>query len=338
MATVAVSAACLLGSGTLAATPATAEDTPASPLAGQMGVYHGPQMPETEAWRKAKGEKKELLGEIARQPRLKWFGSWLNRKEIGPAIHKYVDASQKGDESVAVQMAIFRLWPEGEGAKKKPLTKQDQHAYRRWVDRAAEAIGDTRTTMVLEPDLGVAYTGWRPQVRFNLARYAAEKFGSLKNTTVYIDGSDSDWLPVEKATDMLMASGIEYTRGFALGATHYTGVYWQRQYGKKLVASLADRGVKDRHWVLDTADNAQPFTRNEYFDEHPGGDYDNAEVCADKSDTSCITLGRRPQADGNAESPEDGWLWFGRPWLYRQASPYREDRALQAVRTSPYSG
>jgi hypothetical protein len=32
----------------------------------------------------------------------------------------------------------------------------------------------------------------------------------------------------------------------------------------------------------------------------------------------------------------DGYLWFGRPWLYQQAYPFDMTRALQLSRTSPY--
>jgi endoglucanase len=32
----------------------------------------------------------------------------------------------------------------------------------------------------------------------------------------------------------------------------------------------------------------------------------------------------------------DGYLWFGRPWLYMQADPFVMTRALQLARTTPY--
>ena len=32
----------------------------------------------------------------------------------------------------------------------------------------------------------------------------------------------------------------------------------------------------------------------------------------------------------------DGYLWFGRPWLFRQASPYLLDRTLTVASTTPY--
>ncbi|MCP5967215.1 glycoside hydrolase family 6 protein, partial [Klebsiella pneumoniae] len=83
-------------------------------------------------------------------------------------------------------------------------------------------IGDARVAMVLEPDLGITRKDgiWRPRVRWRMTRYAAEVFGALENTHVYLDASSADWLRVDVARDMLLASGIRHVRGFALGATH----------------------------------------------------------------------------------------------------------------------
>ncbi len=32
----------------------------------------------------------------------------------------------------------------------------------------------------------------------------------------------------------------------------------------------------------------------------------------------------------------DAYMWFGRPWLYNQASPFDMNRALTLARTTPY--
>ena len=43
---------------------------------------------------------------------------------------------------------------------------------------------------------------------------------------------------------------------------------------------------------------------------------------------------RRPNA--LAAQYVDAYLWFGRPWLYKQAAPFVLDRALTLARTTPY--
>jgi hypothetical protein len=62
-----------------------------------------------------------------------------------------------------------------------------------------------------------------------------------------------------------------------------------------------------------------------------------------------VTLGIPPTTDvGNpkwglsapnrklARRYVDAYMWFGRPWLYRQADPFLTKRAVQLARTSPY--
>jgi endoglucanase len=89
--------------------------------------------------------------------------------------------------------------------------------------------------------------------------------------------------------------------------------------------------------VIDTADNGQAFTWSQYYAKHPRGDFDNAETCRTRIETQCDTLGIPPTPNtGGAADVVDAYLWFGRPWLYRQASPFRLDRALAVARTTPY--
>ena len=42
------------------------------------------------------------------------------------------------------------------------------------------------------------------------------------------------------------------------------------------------------------------------------------------------------QARQDARRHVDAYLWFGRPWLYRQNQPFVMERALGLVRSSPY--
>jgi endoglucanase len=246
-------------------------------------------------------------------------------------------------------MATFRLWPHSEHHRDDPVTYAERVSYRQWVDNVAVGIGASRVVIVVEPDLAVALKGWRPIVRLHLARYAARVFSSLANATVYLDASDSDWLKVPAATAMLVKAGVAYTRGFALGATHYSSTADNIAYGKQLVASLRQAGVPDRHFVVDTADNGRPFTWPQYWAAHPGGDFDNAETCLTTLQVRCVTLGIPPTtnvADPRWGLPEellgparrrcDAYLWFGRPWLYRQATPFDLVRSLAIATTTPY--
>jgi endoglucanase len=308
-----------------------------NPLVGPWGRYLVKTDEPYRAYLRATGTSKALLAKIALQPRVRWFGTWIPTTQVGKKIRNYVKVSQRGDPNALVQLAVFRLWPNGgEPAAKKPLSAADQEAYRAWVRAAAAAIGASRVAIVLEPDLAVALKGWRPDVRFALTNYAARVFAALPRTTVYLDASDADWLNVEAAVTMLRASGVAHVRGFAVGATHYWSVAEQEAFGRTIVARLAAAGIPDRHYVVDTADNGRPFTWSQYYAAHPRGDFDNAETCRTTTQPRCVTLGRRPTWSTADPAHNDGYLWFGRPWLTRQASPFDPGRALAIARTTPY--
>ncbi len=310
-----------------------------------------------KAYETAAGDTKRLLATMALEPTVFWFTDIAPVDDVERRVSQYIEAAQAGDPDTLVQLAVFRLWPEGEANKDKPLTLADRRAYRRWVGNVARAIGDARVAMVLEPDLAVSLTGWRPGVRLALARYAAKTFSALPRTTVYLDAGSSDWLSVPTAVKMLRAAGIGYVRGFSLGATHYTSPGSEIVYGTQLVKALRAAGFGGRRFVVDTADSGRPFTYQQYYAKHPDGFFDNAEVCRTRSERRCVTLGIPPttavgatrwgltaRQRRQARANVDGYLWFSRPWyVYRRplgedrlAGPFDLERALAVARTSPY--
>ena len=336
----------------------TGDMTSDNPLAGgPWGVYHGSSDGVWPAYERASGTDKDLLAKVALQPRVRWLHSGIGIGELGDKIRSEIAQEQDGDPDTLVQFAWFRLWPDGEGRRNRPLSGREQADYRAAVDTAVRAIGDARVAIVLEPDLALtappmqrgAMATADPGVRQGLVAYAAKEFSSLPRTSVYLDAGDADWLSPEKALAELENSGIEYARGFALGATHYSSVAMNVSYGADLVAALADDGHPGKHFVIDTADNGRAFTYPEYYDKHPHGDFDNAEPCGSSSDQRCDTLGHAPTWETDADSLGlsdeearqaaayvDGYLWFGRPWLVDQAAPFSLQRTLQVARSTPY--
>jgi hypothetical protein len=333
---------------------------PDNPLAGgRWAVYRGPWNGIYPAYEHAGGESKRLLGRIALQPRVIWFAADFSPSSIGPQLDRFI-AEQQAEfgKDALIQIAVFREWPRGEAARGKPLSGSEQSAYRAWIDAAARAIGDARVAMVLEPDLGlnaIPNNSWEtrtadPSVRLGLVRYAAQRFAQLPRTTVYLDASDSDWLAMSKIIPVLEAAGIEYVRGFALGATHYSSVGDNIDYGMQIVRELEADGITGKKFVIDTADNGRPFTWMQHRSEHPGADFDNAATCRSVADTTCDTLGVPPTTDVAADHGlgltarqrtdalrnVDGYLWFGRPWLIRQASPFSLSRSLEVARSTPF--
>lgn len=311
-----------------------------------------------KAYSDASGDQKRLLQKVALKPSVFWFTDVAPVDDVERRVASHIASAQDGNPDTLVQMAVYRLWPEGQPAKQKPLTIADQRDYRRWVDNAARGIGNARVALVLEPDLAVSLTGWRPEVRLRLARYAAKKFSALPRTTVYLDTGSSDWLSVPAAVKMLRTAGIQYARGFSLGATHYTSTASEVAYGTQLVKALRSAGFPGRRFVIDTADSGRPFTYREYYAKNPNGFFDNAETCGTRREQRCVTLGIPPtaavgatrwglpaQQRRQARANVDAYLWLSRPWYYyaraageelRPSGPFDLQRTLRVARTTRY--
>lgn len=310
---------------------------------------------EWNAWCDSTGDERYQIGKISSWPRMTWFGHWNSTDTVDDRVRAYIVNAQHGNPRAIVHLALFRLWPREEKNMHVPLTAAEQLAYKQWTMSVIRGIGTSRVALVLEPDLGIA--GWNPRVqdkavRLGLVNWAAWKLRMhAPNTAVYLDGSSADWLSVDKAARMLKQAGVQHARGFALGATHYTTLGPELVYARNVSERLRALGVPGKKAVIDTSDNGRGFTYAQYYAEHPRSAvnwFDNAQVCTSRADTTCVTLGIPPTwrvtdrianatLRGYARAYVDGYTWFGRSWLYAQATPYQKyQRALPMARTTPF--
>ena len=304
------------------------------------------------AYAATSGSTRALMARIAERPRASWFTERDANASVGGAVRDYIAAQQAeyGPDAL-IQMSVFREWPDGESGRGTPLSRAEQASYRQWVDNVANAIGTARVAMVLEPDLGLNAAQHHtadPAVRLGLVRYAAQRFSALDRTSVYLDASDSDWLSLGTVVPILEAAGVQYARGIALGATHYSSVPSDIDYGAQVVQALAADGIPGKHVVIDTADNGHAFTWTAYRDTHPGSDFDNAVPCQSPAQAVCDALGIPPTPNtasypglsatevAEAQQYVDAYLWFGRPWLIRQAEPFSLSRSVQVAQFTPF--
>jgi hypothetical protein len=304
---------------------------------------------------RATGTNKKLLARIALRPKAKWFGSWISNGSIASKVHEYISNSQAGDPSALVQMTVFRMEPWEHDACHRLPTRAEQASYKQWTNRFAAAVGSTPAAIVLQPDGPFALCApGGSTLPSSLVAYSARVFSALPHTSVYVEAGSADWPAaggqggVNAAVKILVQGGVRYARGFALNGTHYSDTNLEVGRGAAIVRALAARGLTGKHFVVNTAENGHPFT----FGSYTGSDPNNAFVCASRTEPrarTCVTLGIPPTTDvANAawrisattrtlaRRYVDAYLWFGRPWLYRQASPFVLSRALQLVRTSPY--
>jgi hypothetical protein len=300
----------------------------------------------------ASGTNKALLAKIALRPRLRWFTSYNPPSQMQSLVHTYVSQLQQAQGSdVLVPMALFRQFPTHESHKADPWTLKMRQDYKDWYDGVAAGIGNAHAVVVLEPDLAVILKdAWRPDIRQRLVSYAAGKLAALPNTTVYIEAGSADWLTVAAAAQLLKRSGVAKVRGFALSGTHYDTTTNNIRHGRQIVAKLASMGIPHKHFVIDTADNGHGFTFSQYRQRHPGSDVTNPIVCKTKAQRVCETLGIPPTwkvglakwhlsatVARTARTFVDAYLWYNRPWLNHNTSPFELSRALPLARTTPYA-
>ncbi len=339
-----------------ASMPAAPASNPTNPLAGRpWGVYQGAGDAAWKPYVNATGAQKAALAKIALRPKAKWFGAWIPNNQIAAKVKDYVANSQAGNPNALVQLAVFRMVPwEHEACTRLPTTAE-QSSYRQWIDRFASAIGTAHTAIILQPDGPFALCApGGSKLPSSLIAYSSRVFSALPNTSVYIDAGAADWPApgsqggAAKAAQLLVDAGVRYARGFALNSTHYSSTNLEVARGAEIISLLSARGMPGKHFVVNTSSSGHPFT----FGSYTGPDPDDAFVCKSKQEpvaTTCVTLGIPPTSDvANpawrmwastntlARGYVDGYLWFGRPWLHRQADPFVLSRALQLVASTPY--
>jgi endoglucanase len=322
--------------GTANAGVASASST--NPLSGiPWGVYTGPQNNDVyPMWQQASGRVKQLLGKIALQPTVSWFGAWQADSFAAASAREYIADTTHGNPNALSQMAVFRLDPWEGQACPGSWSSANQASYRAWVNSFAAGIGSARVALILQPDLPFA-TCAPSRVPLQLVGYAAQVFSALPHTSVYIDGGVR-WFPMRtaQAVTMLEQAGIRYARGFALNTTEYDATGAELEYGASIIHALQAAGYSTKHMVVNTAENGSPFLNGQYT-----GNVENPRVCRNRYDRLCATLGIPPSTDvasprwrlsshdrSLARRYADAYMWIGRPWLDYGAAPFDLRRAL----------
>jgi endoglucanase len=332
--------------------PATAASGPApraaaastNPLANRTwGNYTSKYDALYDYYAHSTGAKRALLARIALQPHMRWFGSWTADSDIKSQMQEYIKTVTKGNPSVLVQMAIFRLNPwEGAACRQLPTAAQ-QASYKRWINNAAAGIGSAHVAMVLQPDLPFAFCVPKHSlIPLGLVSYAASKFSSLPHTSVYIDAGAQDWKSVANDAWMLRMAGVAHARGFALDATHFDGLPSEIRYGGAVNAQLAKAGITGRKFVINTDQNGRPFKAGQVSTAR----FNDMTPCTKASQRFCSAVGVSPTwhvANSSFGLPAwaaslalrecDAYLWFGRPWL-KPPSVFRGDYAMSLARST----
>ena len=334
------------------------EQNRGNPLAGRRwGVYQGEQDQVWGPYLAAAGEEKQQIAKIALRPRTKWYGGFVPDSQIEARVREYIANSQDGDPQALVQLAVFRMTPWEGQACSRAASPAEQASYRAWITNLARGIGSTPTLIVMQPDMPFLWCTPRPEVTAGQLRWATQTLSSLPNTSVYLDAGAADWCENNRGADpercagLLMRTGIEFARGFALDSTHYTGPSDNIRHGTAIVRILEREGYGTKHFIIDTAKSGRPTFWLDMIPATPKDLRNNARTCTSAAMDRCVTLGIPPTirvADERwgltvderelAAKYVDGFVWFGRPWLFNQADPFVKQRALDMGRSTPWPG
>ncbi|MFE4872545.1 glycoside hydrolase family 6 protein [Streptomyces sp. NPDC056682] len=255
--------------------------------------------PESDAARQVKVWEKQgrkadarVLRRIAQQP----VAIWPSGSDPQPAIRKAVAGAAKDGRT-----ALFVAYniPHRDCGQYSAGGADGVEGYRAWYGMFAEAIGDARAVVVLEPD-AVAHmvdgctTADHHAERYQLLAEAVERLKQLPNTKVYLDAGNPSWIPDPSSlVEPLRRAGIDKADGFALNVSNFQTDTSVRAYGLKLAQRL-----DGKHFVMDTSRNGEGPLMN---------DHDQAW---------CNPPGRSlgaPPSVSTGDPLIDAFLWIKRP-------------------------
>ncbi|MEV5506739.1 glycoside hydrolase family 6 protein [Streptomyces orinoci] len=132
----------------------------------------------------------------------------------------------------------------------------DATAYRTWVARAAQGIGDRRAWVVLEPDAVAQWvSGCVPapaaEDRLDLLAEAVRSLRAHPGVSVYLDAGNAGWIADQAAlASALRRAGVAQANGFALNVANFHTTEVTRAYGDALSQRLGGA-----HYIIDTSRN-----------------------------------------------------------------------------------
>ncbi|WP_328671466.1 glycoside hydrolase family 6 protein [Streptomyces sp. NBC_00328] len=211
----------------------------------------GPAARQIELWRhQGRAGDAALLKRIADEPVALWPAGEL---DPGPAVRSATaSAAREGRTALFVAYDI----PHRDCGQHSAGGAADADAYRRWIGRFADALGDGRALVILEPD-AVAHIvdGCTPgEYHDERERLLSEAIVRLKRrpgTTVYLDAGNPSWIPdPEKLVGPLERAGITHADGFSLNVANFQTDTVSKEYGVRLSGRLGGK-----HFVVDTSRN-----------------------------------------------------------------------------------
>ena len=200
----------------------------------------------------------QLISRMVRTPSAVWFNGG-SPEEVRRDVSAVVGDAHR-DRSVPVLVA-YNL-PFRDCSQFSAGGALDLASYKAWVDGFAKGIGKSEAIVILEPDgLGIIpfnidingnaewcqprdvagnpQPGATPEDRYAALNYAVDVLSSLRNVSVYLDGTHSAWLGVGDIADRLVKAGVQRADGFYVNASNYQLTERLVKYGTWISGCIA---------------------------------------------------------------------------------------------------
>lgn len=232
----------------------------------------------------------DTLLKIAAQPSSQWLGDQA-AKGIVEQVSRRAAAVDRTPVFVAYNI------PHRDCGQYSAGGASDAAAYRSWITGLAEALGDRKAWVVLEPD-AVAHTldacgvkGAAAAERYGLLAFAVQELKKRPQVRVYLDAGNPGWAQDPSTmSDALRKSGVAMADGFAVNVSNFYGTDRNAAYGAELSAALGGK-----HFVIDTSRNGNGPLSGDAWCNPPGR-----------------ALGEPPTTE-TGRSGVDAYLWIKNP-------------------------
>ncbi|TCO48696.1 endoglucanase [Kribbella antiqua] len=192
----------------------------------------------------------EIKTKIAQKAGGRWFGNWSG--DIKAAVTSYTKAADSANKLpilVAYNIPGRDCGGHSGGGAGSPA------AYRDWIAKFADGIGNRPAVVVIEPD-ALAQLDCMPenqrQVRLDLLKYAANQFANKNpNTWAYMDGGNYNWIEAGEMARRLRLVDVGKIRGFALNTSNYYTTQQSVSKGNAIKSALGGGS----QFVVDTSRN-----------------------------------------------------------------------------------